>query len=126
MTEPKFKIGQRVIVSIPLGDRDYQFDGWTGEIEDINTLTILPEYDIKLDNGYKTGLHFLESDLEPYSDEKIVERTIGLKCPECGKSVSNVLPVNNGNMKIKVVIFECLFSATFNLWDNLVMAGKIC
>ena len=39
------------------------------------------------------------------------------KCPECGEGVMSVTP--SFDQKIKVVIFNCLFSATFDLWDNL-------
>lgn len=117
--DPKFGLGQRVIVSIPLGDIYNKFDGKTGIVESINTLTSFPEYNLKFDDGSPAGIHFLESDLEAYSSERIVERTLGLKCPECKKGVIQVIPLIDENQKIKVVVFECLFSGTFNLWDNL-------
>ena len=117
--EPKFKVGQKVIVNLPRDDIEYEFDGMIGVIDKMSDLSALCEYKIKFDTKSKEGVYFLESSLEEYSSEKIIERTIGLKCPDCGQGVIEVIPHNDDKINVKVVIFECLFSATFNMEDSL-------
>mgnify|MGYP001560535008 FL=1 len=112
----KFKIGQKVKLSIPRDDLDYKFDGKIGIIENVIALSKDPEYSIKFMDGTNTGLHFLERDLMGYSGKDIKDQHINLKCPECGCMPLHIFVPDNDD-KVKVVIFKCFFSATFNISD---------
>lgn len=114
----KFKVGQRVKISIPRNDMDYKYDEKIGTIERISTLSSDPEYTIKLADGMTPGIHFLEQDLELFSEKNLKDEYVGLICPACEKGVREIIIPDN-NDKVKVVVFECLFSATFDVQDKV-------
>lgn len=117
MTNPKFKIGQKVRLSIPRNDLDYKFDGKIGVIENIIELGKDPEYTIKFLDGTNTGPHFLERDMEEYSGKDLKDQHMSLICPICKCKPFHIFVPDNDD-SVKVVIFKCMYSATFDIQDK--------
>lgn len=112
----KFKVGERVIVDVPRDDVYFRFDGRTGIIKRVISTVSKTAYIVKLDKSMEE-IQFSEGDLEMYREPSLLEQHMELKCPECGKPPKWVtMPPNQ---KIKIVVFECLFSATFDINQNV-------
>ena len=116
MVTSKFWIGERVIVDVPRDDIYSGFDGKTGIINRVISSVSKTGYIIKFDKSGEE-IQFSEEDLKMYREPSLLEQHMELECPECGKPPKWVTPLKT--QKVKIVLFECLFSATFDIDQNV-------
>lgn len=116
--KPKFWVGERIIVDVPRDDVYYKFDGKTGIIKEVISIVLKglkASYIVKLDKSGEE-LQCSEEDLKMYREPSLLEQHMELECPECGKPPKWVTILKN--QKIKIVVFECFFSGTFDFDQN--------
>lgn len=113
---PVFRVGQRVIITLPRSDFFYRFDGKIGIIKEVNTMIKGPEYTIDIDDREKE-IKLLEHEIEPYNPD-LLEQHKELKCPECREQPIYVRIPDNIK-SVKIIIFKCLFSATFDIESSV-------